>query len=125
VPERAPTPERLAELYDPGGCVGSTPTRPCCRGLAGGRTSSGSGAMPPRPAGTGSSTWPSWPSWLDAGQRLRVVDAAGVTVRVHDEVETPVSGDVVRVGETMTSPVWDGPHTEWANLRFLDVRRTG
>jgi hypothetical protein len=81
--------------------------------------------MPPRPAGTGSSTWPSRPSWLDAGQRLEVVDAAGVTVRVHDEVEAPVSGDVVRVGETMTSPVWDGPHTEWANLRFLDVRRTG
>jgi hypothetical protein len=56
---------------------------------------------------------------------FEVVDAAGVTVRVHDEVETPVSGDVVRVGETMTSPAWDRPHTEWANLRFLDVRRTG
>jgi hypothetical protein len=42
-------------------------------------------------------------------------------VRVHYEVETPVAGDVVRVGETMTSPAWDRPHVEWAGLRFLEV----
>jgi SAM-dependent methyltransferase len=61
-----------------------------------------------------------WERWTP-DDAFEVVDAAGVTVRVHYEVETPVAGDVVRVGETMTSPAWDRPHVEWAGLRFLDV----
>lgn len=61
-----------------------------------------------------------WEGWTPEAA-LEAVDDAGATVRVHDEVETPVVGDVVRVSETLTSPAWDRPHTERASLRFLDV----
>jgi SAM-dependent methyltransferase len=63
-----------------------------------------------------------WERWTP-DNALEVVDAAGVPVRVHYQVETPVTGDVVRVGETITSPAWDRPHVEWASLRFLDRDR--
>jgi SAM-dependent methyltransferase len=61
-----------------------------------------------------------WEGWTPEAA-LEAVDAAGATVRVHYEVETPVVGDVVRVSETLTSPAWDRPHIERASLRFLDV----
>ena len=63
-----------------------------------------------------------WERWTP-DNAFEVVDPAGVTVRVHYQVETPVVGDIVRVGETMTSPAWDRPHVEWASLRFLDPDR--
>ena len=68
MPERAPTPERLAELYD---------------------------LLDP------------WGPGDDL--HLGLVMAA------------PAVLDVVRGGETMISPAWDRPHTDWATLRFVDA----
>jgi hypothetical protein len=68
MPERAPTPERLAELYD---------------------------LLDP---------------W-DPGDDLHL----GLVMAA------PAVLDVVRGGETMTSPAWDRPHTDWATLRFVDA----
>ncbi len=61
-----------------------------------------------------------WERWTP-DNAFEAVDADGATVRVSYEVEIPVVGDVVRVGETLTSPDWDRPHVGWASLRFLDT----
>lgn len=59
-----------------------------------------------------------WERWTP-DNAFEAVDAAGSTVRVEYQIETPVVGDVVRVCETFVSPEWDRPHAEWAGLRFL------
>ena len=61
-----------------------------------------------------------WEQWVPANS-FSTVDAAGASLRVEYDIERPVVGDVVRVGETFVSPSWDGPHTEWASMRFLSV----
>lgn len=61
-----------------------------------------------------------WERWTPANA-VEITDDAGATVRVRTEVETPVSGDVVRFTTTFTSAGWASPETSPSTLRFLDA----
>jgi SAM-dependent methyltransferase len=48
-----------------------------------------------------------------------VRDDSGVVVRMENEVETPIEGDVVSFTTTYTSSRWDRPQLSRSTLRFL------
>jgi hypothetical protein len=60
-----------------------------------------------------------WEAWTP-DHAVEVVNPAGAPVRVAQEVQTPVEGDVVRFTTTFTSPTWDRPQVSRSTLRFLD-----
>jgi SAM-dependent methyltransferase len=62
-----------------------------------------------------------WESWT-RDHVFEAVDPAGGVVRMWNEVERPVEGDVVRFTTTFTSPRWDVPKVSRSTLRFLDAR---
>ncbi len=46
--------------------------------------------------------------------------ADGTPMRWESDVETPVTGDIVRFRSTYSSPDWDAPRESHSTLRFLD-----
>jgi len=60
-----------------------------------------------------------WECWTP-DHAVETTDASGAVVRMEHQVETPVTGDVVRFTTTFTCPTWDQPRTSRSTLRFLD-----
>ena len=61
-----------------------------------------------------------WERWTPENA-IEGTDAKGNVVRMAHDVETPVSGDLVRFTTTYSSPGWDRPQQSRSTLRFLDV----
>lgn len=59
--------------------------------------------------------WERWPAQYSG----ETIDAAGNAVRCEYQVESPVTGSVVRTVNTFTSPDWDQPEVSRGALRFL------
>ena len=59
-----------------------------------------------------------WERWTRE-HRVEFVAADGAAASFHADVETPVSGDVVRFTATYTSARWDRPESSRSTLRFL------
>lgn len=60
-----------------------------------------------------------WEQW-NPSNTYETHDGSGNTIQVRYDVDS-VNGDVIHVGETLISPLWDAPHSEWTHMRFLDV----
>ena len=63
-----------------------------------------------------------WEEWTPEHPQ-DFVDLGGTAVRWHAEVETPVTGDVVRFASTYTSPAWQAPERSESTLRFLTAEK--
>ena len=61
-----------------------------------------------------------WERW-NSEHGVEFVAADGASVRYEAEVETPVSGDIVRFTNMYTSAGWDRPERSHSTLRFLDA----
>ncbi len=61
-----------------------------------------------------------WQRWTP-DRAVEVSDASGAVVRMEQQVETPVEGDVVCFTLTFTSAGWDRPRVSRSTLRFLDA----
>jgi SAM-dependent methyltransferase len=61
-----------------------------------------------------------WERWTPANA-VEETDPRGNIVRMAHEVETPVTGDLVRFTTTYSSPGWDRPQKSRSSLRFLDA----
>ncbi|GAB3499018.1 class I SAM-dependent DNA methyltransferase [Amycolatopsis cihanbeyliensis] len=61
-----------------------------------------------------------WERWTPDHVK-EITDASGALVRMWNEVDTPVTGDVVRFTTKVTSPSWSGPQVSRSTLRFLDT----
>jgi len=61
-----------------------------------------------------------WESWTP-DDVAEVTDAGGAVVRMRHEVETPVTGQVVRFTTTFENPNWEHPQVSRSALRFLEV----
>ena len=61
-----------------------------------------------------------WEAWVP-DNAVEVVDVAGALVRVAQQVDMPVEGDVVHFTTTFTSPSWGRPQVSRSGLRFLDA----
>jgi SAM-dependent methyltransferase len=63
-----------------------------------------------------------WERWTSEDS-VEVTDPAGNVVRMVHDVETPVTGELVRFTTTYSSSSWDRPQESRSTLRFLDVTR--
>ncbi len=61
-----------------------------------------------------------WESWTP-DDVAEATDSAGIVVRMRHEVETPVTGQVVRFTTTFESPDWEHPQVSRSALRFLEA----
>jgi SAM-dependent methyltransferase len=65
-----------------------------------------------------------WERWTPENA-VEETDPTGNVVRMAHEVETPVTGDLVRFTTTYSSPGWDRPQQSRSTLRFLDAGALG
>jgi hypothetical protein len=63
-----------------------------------------------------------WEQWTPADAAV-VTDSSGNVVRMVNDVEMPVTGDLVRFSTTYSSPHWERARYRQSTLRFLDVAR--
>lgn len=61
-----------------------------------------------------------WERWTPANS-VEVTDAAGATMRMEQQVHTPVNGDTVTFTLTFAGPHWAQPRVSHSTLRFLDA----
>jgi SAM-dependent methyltransferase len=61
-----------------------------------------------------------WERWTP-DYATEITDAAGSTVRMAHQVQTPTGGHVISFTTTYTSPAWDQPQLSQSTLRFLDT----
>src|SRR3984957_10242877 len=61
-----------------------------------------------------------WERWTPENA-IEETDPRGDIVRMAHQVETPVTGDLVRFTTTYSSPGWDRPQESRSTLRFLDA----
>lgn len=61
-----------------------------------------------------------WEGWTPENA-VEATGAAGETVRMTTQVETPFDGRIVSFAHTFTSPAWVQPRISRSTLRFLDA----